>query len=161
MSNIFTQTLLKMPPIARITEAESDSQRSYSAHTDCFTQLLHFAHFSAFMRVTLWQIVLFPPLSFIFCLFLSLYFLHTPFLFYTPTDVCCVYRHFPNTCHMSVICLPTTLLSRHKTNRHKPLLGLCMFRGVRDLSPIQIRSFTWYPSLSLHYLHLLVLWYSY
>lgn len=41
------------------------------------------------------------------------------------------YRHFPNTYYRPV-CL------QHKTNRHKPLLGLCMFRGVWNTHTNQV-----------------------
>ncbi len=86
MSNIFTQTLLKMPPIARITEAESDSTALlFSTHW-----LLHaITAFRTFLSLYAGDFVTncpFLPLSFIFCFFcpsLSLYlFFHTLFLLF-------------------------------------------------------------------------------
>ncbi len=87
MSNIFTQTLLKMPPIARITEAESDSTALlFSTHW-----LLHaITAFCTFLSLYAGDFVTncpFSPSLIHFLPFLSVavplfYFFHTLFLLF-------------------------------------------------------------------------------
>ncbi len=112
MSNIFMQTLLKMPLIARITEAESDSTALlFSTHW-----LLHaITAFRTFLSLYAGDFVTNCPLSPSFVSFSAFSVCRCAFIFfvwlYTHTDVWCACCHFPNSCMSGkLICLPGTIL---------------------------------------------------